>query len=322
MRPAPSHPLALAFGAAALLSFSALPALAEPTPKEWSEWKQLTESGKKAMREGRVGAAVEAFRRADKIHKSPTLDVDLAAALVVAGKLVEAEKLLLAVTETKDPGIVHKRARDAAKKALGDLGPKVPRLRITVSGAAGAQVTVDGASASVGAEIKVDPGEHVVRATADGAIAAEKTLTLAEGKVESVMLSLAPAAPSAAEVPAEKGGGSRVPGIVVLSVGGAGLAVGAVFGGLAFGAASSAKSLCSGTSCPPSAQSEIDRSKAMGNVSTGLFIGGGVVAAVGVVLTILAPGGRAKADEAPKDKPSASLQPFVGPGTMGLHGRF
>lgn len=292
-------------------------ALADPTRQEWAEWKQLVESGKKAMREGRPKDAVTALQRAEGIHKSPSVEVDLATALTAAGKLVEARKVLTRVAESTDQGVIWKRARDAAKKALADLSPRVPSLRIAVSGAPGAAVSVDGEKVTTDADVAVDPGDHTVRATADGFREVERTVSLAAGKRESITLEMVAAAPSGAATASEQRG-SRVPGIVLLSIGGAALAAGGVLGGLAFSAVGSAKAACAGTDCPPSAAADIDRSKLFGNASTGLFIGGGVVAAVGIVLTIVAPGGK-KADP-PKD--SAAITPFVGPGTVGVAGRF
>lgn len=293
-------------------------ALADPTQKEWAEWKKLVETAKKAMRDGRPADAVTSLQRADSIHKSPSLDVDLAGALAAAGKLVEARAIYTRVAESKAPGILWKRARDASKKALGDLTPRIPSLQITVGGAPGAAVTVDGQNVATGSDLPLDPGDHTISASADGYRTVEKTVSLTPGKREVVNLDLVPSAPAPGAEAGAKAHGSRVPGIVLVSFGGAALAVGGVFGGLAFSAVSSAKGVCKGDVCPASASDDIDRSKTFGNVSTGLFIGGGVVAAVGVVLTIVAPGGK-KGDEG---KETAGVVPLVGPGMVGLAGRF
>lgn len=306
----------LALAAAALISGSSAPALAEPTQKQWAEWKQLVESSKKAMREGRPGDAAEALRRAHGIHQSPTVEVDLAAALTASGKLVEARKLFAKLAASTEPGVIWKRARDAAKKALADLDPRVPKLRVTIKGSAGAAVTVDGANIPTDADVPLDPGDHRVVATADGFVTVERSVSLAAGKQEQVTLEMA--ATPAPAAPPEDSRGSRVPGIVLLGVGGAGLIVGGVFGGLAFSAASTAKAQCKGNLCPAAAQSDIDRSRLHGNVSTGLFIGGGVVAAVGIVLTIVAPGGK----KAEPQKDSVALTPLLSPDMMGLAGKF
>lgn len=304
-----------ALGAAALVSLFSSAVLAEPTAREWAEWKRLRQSAQTAMHAGRAGDAVDALRRADSIHKSPTVDLELGLALAAAGKLVEARSVLGALAASTDPGVLVKRARDAAKKALVNLTPRVPSLEVTVSGAGGAQVevTIDGAKVSTGSAVEVNPGEHTVRATADGFSAAERSVRVAEGRRAPVTLELvAPnaVARSAKDVPGSSG--SRVPGAVVLSVGGAGLIVGAIFGGLAMSAAGSAKEHCLGNDCTPAASDDISRSKTFGDVSTGMFIGGGVVAVVGIVLTIVAPGG----------KDTAGVAPFIGPATVGLAGRF
>lgn len=309
--------LASALAAAALVTTISLTSSAEPTQKQWAEWKQLVEKAKKAMREGRAGDAVEALQRAGSIHKSPTVEVDLAAALTTAGKLVEARKVLVRLRDSNEQSVIWKRARDAAKKALADLEPRVPRLRISVKGVVGAAVTVDGATVATDSDVAVDPGNHTIVATADGYRTLERAVSLAAGKQEILLLEMEAVAP-ATPASAEDSRGSRVPGVILLSVGGAGLIAGGVFGGLAFGAVSKAKEQCTGNVCAPAAQSDIDRSKLFGNLSTGLLIGGGVVAAVGVVLTIVAPGG--KKSDAPKD--TASITPLLGPGLVGMAGTF
>jgi hypothetical protein len=303
--------------AIALASLSTT-ALAAPTKQEWAEWKKLVETAKKAMREGRPGDAVTSLQRADSIHKSPSVDVDLASALAASGKLVEARAIYARVAESKEHGVLWKRARDASKKALAELGPKVPSLRVSVSGAPGASVTVDGNKVETGSDVPIDPGEHTVSASAEGFRAAEKAVSLAIGQHEVVNLDLVASGPASGADGADKPHGSRVPGIVLLSVGGAALAVGGVLGGLAFSAVSSAKEVCKGDVCPPSASDDISRSKTFGNASTGLFIGGGALAVTGIVLTIVAPGGK-KAEDG-KDK--VGVVPVFGPGMVGLAGRF
>jgi hypothetical protein len=197
-----------------------------------------------------------------------------------------------------------------------DLKAKIPTVKVTVKGPSGkASVTVDGIEVDASGEIAVDPGAHNVGASAAGFKAIEKDVKLAEGARQTVELALEADAPPP---PKEDEKGSRVPGIVVTSIGGAALIVGGVFGGLAFSATSAAKKQCNGNVCMPSAESDISRSKLFGNVSTGMLIGGGAVAAAGIVLTILAPGGK-KSDEGAK---SARVVPWVGADQVGVAGTF
>ena len=71
--------------------------------------------------------------------------------------------------------------------------------------------------------------------------------------------------------------------------------------------------------CPAAAESDISRSKLYGNVSTGMLIGGGAVAVTGIVLAIVAPGGKKKSDEGAK---SGWVVPWVGGDQVGVAGTF
>jgi hypothetical protein len=282
-----------AIGAALTLSNAAL---AAPTAKE-TRWAD----------------AITALKKADKLDPNPALAVDLAQAQVGAGKLIEASKTLSIVAEGTDNAHGAKKAREAAKKALADLKPRIPSVTVKVKGAPADKVSlvIDGIDVDASGEVAVNPGDHTVGAGADGFVSVEKEVHFAEGAHERVTLTLV--AKQAAPV-ADKASGSRVPGAVVTAIGGAALAAGGVFGGLAFSATSTAKAQCSGLICPPTAQNDIARAKLFGNVSTGMFIGGGAVAVTGIVLLAVAPGG-GKSDDAAK---SARVMPWFGPGGAGL----
>jgi hypothetical protein len=113
-------------------------------------------------------------------------------------------------------------------------------------------------------------------------------------------------ASSAASAP--KKPGSRAPGAALLTLGGAGLGAGVIFGVLSTIASSDAKSQCNGTVCPPAAQPDIVRSRNFEAASIAAYIAGGTLVATGLVLTIVAPGGGGG---------SASIHPIVGPATAG-----
>jgi hypothetical protein len=108
-------------------------------------------------------------------------------------------------------------------------------------------------------------------------------------------------------------GGSplRIVALVTGGVGVVGLGVGTAFGLVAMSKQSSAN--CPKNVCPsdPAAQTIRDAESA-GTISTIAFVAGGVLAATGVVLFVVAP-------KAPSTS-AASLRvtPSVGPGTMGL----
>ena len=83
-------------------------------------------------------------------------------------------------------------------------------IRIDVEGVSEAEVRVDGEErgtvrSDVSVLVQVDPGEHVVSATAEGAATVRRTIEVRPGEVEEVVLGLATRAPVevAAETPAE-----------------------------------------------------------------------------------------------------------------------
>jgi hypothetical protein len=303
-----------------------MPAHAAGTAKDKADARALANDGRKALREKRWADAVSALKKAERLDPGPAIEVDLAQAEASLGKLVAASKTLSLAAATSDASPGGRRARDAAKKALADLGGRIPTLRLKVRGAPADKVTatVDGNEVDASSDVPVDPGDHAVAASAPGFASATKDVHVDEGGRADVTLKLAASGDVSAEgAPPPSTSGSRVPGAIVTMLGGAGLVVGAVFGARAFSAASSAKTICNGNVCPAAAADDVARSKTDGNISTGLFVAGGVVTAVGIVLLIVAPGG-SKGDTKSDDGKSARVAPWIGPGLAGagFTGRF
>lgn len=298
--------------AVALLSLTSAAALGAPSPKEKAEARQLVTDGKKAMKDKRFADAIGALKRANELDPSAATELELAQAEIAGGKLLDASRVLGALAQGSEAAPAAKKAREAAAKQLAELKARIPTVKVTVKGPTGkASVTVDGLEVDAANDVAVDPGDHTVAATADGYLPADKQLKLAEGERGSVELTLAPQVVAVKE----EATGSRLPGIIVTSVGGASLIVAGVFGGLAFPATKDAKATCTSTGCD---QAKVDKAKLFGNVSTGMFIAGGAVAVAGVVLLIVAPGG-GKKDDAPK---SGRVVPWVGADQVGVAGTF
>ena len=313
------HPLRLAQVPALLAALAPAAALAAPSPKERADARAFLNEARKAAKEKRWSDAIGAFQTAEGLDPSPAVELELAQTEIAAGKLAEAAKLLGTINAGTDSAPPARKAREAAKKALDDLKPRIPTVRVTVSGPTGkVSVIVDGADVDASAEIPLNPGNHIVGASADGWNPAEKELKLAEGAHEKVELTLTS---SVAAPPPQETAGSRVPGIVVAGVGGVALVLGGVFGGLAFSATSSARALCKNNVCPAAAANDIASSKTFGNVSTGMFIAGAAIAATGVVLIIVRPFG-GKKDQAAKAATGVRVVPWVSAGEVGLAGAF
>ena len=192
----------------------------------------------------------------------------------------------------------------AAKKA--ELTKLVPRLTLTLAPGAPKDTVVRRDDATLGAAalgmaLPIDPGEHLLVAEGGGA-RVERKITLKNGDRVTIELELRAAPPplavpvvapgAAAPPPAAGDGGSslRTLGFVAGGVGLAGIAVGAVAGGLTMSKKGTITDGCPDHRCTSQASKDAaDAAQATGLVST---IGFGVGAAglvAGTVLLLVAP---------------------------------
>jgi hypothetical protein len=171
---------------------------------------------------------------------------------------------------------------------------------------------------SYGSAVPVDPGHHVVDATAPNSVPFHNEVDVGpNGATQKVTVTLA-AAPVAQtdDHPAttvvaqpqttSSGGGSgmRIAGITTLGVGLAGVVVGGIFGGLAIGQKNAAAPSCTPnfSVCTTAGKASVDDAMTFGTISTIAFIAGGVLAAAGLTVFLLAP----KA----KESVTVSFSPF------------
>jgi hypothetical protein len=332
------------------LTLTPVAAWAEPTDADRGTARILAIEGQKAFNKQDFTTAVDRFTRADSLVHAPTLALALAQSQAALGKLVTAQEIYNRVARE---GVAPKsppswtKAVDDARKEAALMAPRIPSVTITVRGASDATVTLDGVpvpSAALGAKRPVDPGKHTIRAEAKGLVAAEASLTLAEGQNEAVVLELKsasaqpkslPAPPVAAAKPPERptpasdialapepplapDAPARSPqktvGVIALGVGGAGLLLGGITGGVAVGKHGALKAACGNGPCDASQQGAVDAYHLMGALSTAGFVVGGVGAAAGVVLLLTASGA-----PAPKE---ARFTPVIGLGYLGAEGTF
>lgn len=225
------------------------------------------------------------------------------------GIYVQVEQV---ATQMKQP----ERQKLAAERSAA-LKPKLAQLTITVPAALasnpGLRVERDGVvvgTSQWGLEVPVDKGDHEVSVTAPGKKPWKKTVSVkADGDraklevgplvAEEAQPAVTPPASSAvapprAPVPAPQPfwGGQRIAGAVVGGVGIVGLGVGVGFGGLALSrkSASNAGGHChDGNICDDTGYALRQDARSAGTVSTAMFVAGGVLAAGGAVLFLLAP---------------------------------
>jgi hypothetical protein len=232
------------------------------------------------------------------------------------GQLASAWKHFQEVAAQLPPG--DDRA-PIVKQHLDAIGPKVAYVRITLApGAApGATVTLDGAPARPDTDLPVDPGPHLVAATAPGAT--ERTFPLTVAASDRQTLVVAPQAGTGAAPPdqgATHGVGFPI-GVAAVAVGGASLLAGVGTGAAAIAQhASTVKHCPTPSTCPAGEQPAIDTYNRLGAASTAMWVIGGALAVTGVVLVLTS---------RPGEKPPAAgswVGPLVGPGLVGVQGRF
>jgi hypothetical protein len=307
---------------------------AAPTAKDQRAAKASWERGKKEMARKRWSAAAAAFRDADARDPSAQYKLDLARALLRQGAARQASDVLDQLAKTSDAD--GARVQGAADDLREQVERRLATIVVEVSGpTAEVEVEVDRAMVKVGEVVRVDPGKHLVVARAHGWVPMEQTVVLKERQTEAVTFRLErdPSAPvptgepeeEVAEEeegeeapPADDDGGTLLPAAIAWGVGGAGIALGTVFGIFAFDEAEKAKEGCVDNVCPRSNVEAIDASRDNGTASTICFAVGGAGLATGVVLAIVFGGG----DAPDEGKAAASVRPVVGPAGGGLVGRF
>jgi hypothetical protein len=309
--------------------------------------RSLGQEGQQALDNKDYATAEDRYRRADKMVHAPTLMLGLARALAAEGKYVEAQESYNRIVREGLPpggGDAFKRAIEDAKKEVDGVAPKVGAVTITVKATGGADVTDPQVvldehpinSASLGVRRAIDPGLHVLRATAAGFKPGEVKFTVTEGGSidEPMMLEQDLSAPPAtAVVPATTPGATaaavssssdvgtaqpskarKIAPFVAFGVGGAGLVLGAVTGVLAMGKHSTLSDECKSVCGPGTPQDDLSSYHTLGTLSTVGFIVAGVGAAAGVILLVTEP----------KTAPTTGLRvvPTIGLGSLGAAGTF
>jgi hypothetical protein len=312
-------PLGLALGAAlAVLAAAPPPARAQPAPNAKEAARQLAQEGFDLLEAGRYAEALAKLQEAEaRFHAPSNLDV-LGRVLEKLGRLLEARDTYRRVA-AEDLGArapkAFKEAQAHARRSLDDLKNRIPVLMVGILGAPieKVHVTLDGRPVDTDAlrqPIELDPRAYTLHIEAEGMVSETRPVLLKEGTTERLDLILQ-TAPRFVERP-----GSIVPGATLIGVGAAGLVVGAITGGLSLAKVGELRTACHGGFCPTSEAGTIDDAKTLGTVSTVGFVAGGVLAAAGIVLVIVRPGGSREAAPAP----AAAIE--VGPRSFVVRGRF
>jgi len=237
------------------------------------------------------------------------------------GKLASAWGLYRESIELAKKAGDVKRA-DYAQKQATALEPRLPKLAISAPAAPPAgfivkrdDTTID--AGGLGVALYVDPGTHTITASAPGFEPFALTVTLVEGKTETLAIPVLQAKPVPDQVtdsstpPSERrdttepmAPPSRTRRYVALGVGAAGVAavgVGLVFGAKANSTYSDAKALCD-PNLVCSSPADYDKAKELmrdarsrATTSTVLVVTGGAAIVAGAVVFLTAPHARERA---------------------------
>lgn len=260
----------------------------------------LARDGLAAYEAGKWDEAYAKFREAEALAHSPAFRIYMARARANQNKLIDAREVYREIVGEPIPDDAPQswqRAQADARAELTALETKMPSVVLRVSGASTVVIAeIDGNAVALGAPIELDPGPHRARIK-DGAAKVETSFEVRVGdRAREIALALpASRAPITSPMDPAAAEGSLAPGITLLALGGASLIAGAVLGGVALAQSDSLDSECEG-GCPAdlsetdyeSRRSDI---RAIAHASTGTLVGGGVLAAVGVILVIVRPGG-------------------------------
>jgi hypothetical protein len=310
----------------------------EPSASDRATARVLADEAGDALDKKNYEVAADRFARADALVHAPTLLLGLARAQAGLHKFVEAQenyqRILREGVPAGAPPAFAKALQDAQRE-LKTVTSKLAWVTVTVKEPATSVVTIDGTElprAALDVKRAVNPGSHVLQATAEGYNSGTVNIDVAEGEAKAVALTLEPKSGSAAR-PSTTLGSETSPtspispvgadtaqpassrqktfGFIGLGVGAAGLAVGGVAGLIAMSRHSALETDCQSGKCPASAQSTLDGFRTMATVSTVGFIVGGVAAATGGALLLTAP--RAQ---------TGRVEPYIGLAYVGARIRF
>jgi hypothetical protein len=272
----------------------------------------LFNSGLTALDQGDWATACEKFRASYTLDPSPGTSINVARCLEQEGKLATAWlEYQTAKKLNRDTVVESRRAQvDAyATRQIAALEPRLPRLRIVVqSPPPGLTVERDGvsvASGALGESLPIDPGTHRIVVRAPGHAEETRDVKTVEGATADVTIVLRPVASVPAPVPPplfvpppppprepERGlRGLQIGGIVVGSVGVAGLAVGAITGAMALSLKADVEAACDEEThtCSEDGSGLDDAStgSTVAAISTVGFVAGGALLATGIVLLVV-----------------------------------
>jgi hypothetical protein len=294
--------------------------------------RNLYQEGVALRDKGDMRGALEKFKAAHALGNTPITGLELCRTYGTLKMPVEGREACLSVGRIpalSGETVRSQEARNEAARYAEELRPQIAhlRLRIRLQGPTTRReptVIVDGAQipvAALGEPRALDPGQHQISAKVGNGVATAVTLDTREGETKDVELivqvppdadaSLPPPGPGPGPEPKKGGSG----GVILLGIGGAGLAIGLIAGGIALSKKSDLDGKCTDKICGRDDHGELDTAKTWAGVSTASFIIGGLFLAGGLAATIAS-----SKSSGQTNKPHVT--PVVGLGGVGLDGTF
>lgn len=320
-------------------------ALAQRTASDVETARELYRQGLTMREKGDVKGALEKFKAAHALAKTPITGLELCKTHAALSQPVEAREVCLGVSRIPPSSEETSRSAEAraeAAKIAEEVKPKIASVHIVLRGVPPGRtptVTIDGRAvppAALSQPLMVNPGPHEVVARVETGPEARSTIETREGEGRQVDLTVqAPAGPPPG--PAAPPGWQPQPGpeepppkkksplvTVGIGVAGVGVAAGLITGFMALNAKNKLDQRCIDQLCGRSEHSDLDEARTFGTVSTVSF----VIAGAGVALAVIgfASSSSSSGAAAPPARvaktPRPEVKPYLGLGAAGVHGTF
>jgi hypothetical protein len=275
--------------------------------------EDLYNRGVADFRAGRYEAACAEIGASYRMDPLPGALFTLATCEARVGRVASAvahyqDFVQLVPTLPADQQALQAERRQVAAKERAALLPEVPTLKVQIAGhlPPGATVRRDSAAldgALLGADLPVDPGEHLVVIEVGHATARQQKVVVVRGEHRTVTLEAPPSPEPAVERPirgtpppppdrsasrANASGGDAPSTAGLIAAGffaATGIVAGSVAGGFALGEKGIVDHNCAGPACTPEGKQAADTGRTEALVSTIAFgVGAAGVAAIAVLL--------------------------------------
>lgn len=277
-------------------------ATAAPSAADKATAQTLYDDGMKLVAKKQYEAACKKLEESDRLDPGMGTKYRLAECYENLGRTASAWVLFREVAdEAKATAQAdrEKRARERATK----LAPKLSHLTINVTSSKGLEVKRDGAvigEGQFGAAVAVDPGPHVVEASAPGKKPFSKTVDVAATTDETITIPMLEDQPVVVDAPkpsddGKKGEWQKPAALIAGGVGVVALGVSTALVLSARSLMSDSEARCVGNLCDAEGIDLRDRAVSRGNIATAFFVVGAVAIAGGAVLYLTAP-----SDNAPR----------------------